>query len=317
MAVTRTVDLNEEHFRFAARKDYYVGTFPGGVGIFDRKTLKRRKIIKVPGATGALALRPKSRVAFVAVYDDDGGRRNPLAAMRVARVDETTGEVKMLPRVLGNWLAVDANGQHLFTAIKLTYRAGYEIDWHFGDIQPHYGDIDVLVSFDLVEGGARHLHTNLAPGVNGRALRISADGLLVSYVPQYGYHPRAGRKAPTAIPAFEARDIRRAIATYEMGGAPLDLSYHPYLDLAVGCTEKEVRVFDRRTGKRLEDKLDLAGKRITAIRRVLFSPGGMHVLIDCRDELNERAIRTFRLRLTAAERTILEGAGIRASTSGR
>jgi S1-C subfamily serine protease len=311
LAVKTTLEMPEPHFKAAARKDYFVLTCRAGVDIVDRKTMTSKRTIKLPGTRiGALVLHPTRPVAFVAIFDKGtGDAASDIEAKKVVMVNEENGEVKVLPRVLGNWLAIHPGGRYLYTAIHDTYVAGYKIDWHIGDIYPSYGSVDVVASYELTGDGVRHTHTNLTPGINGQILRISPDGAHISYVSNGGYRSGAEELRGYTIPAFEAGDIRTARVSYETGSYPKDVSYHPVLDLVAGCNEKTVYVFERRTGKALSGKVDVRDAKFRSIRQVLFAPGGRHLLVDAQDELNRLVVRAFPLRLTEEEHARLAQRG--------
>jgi len=86
---------------------------------------------------------------------------------------------------------------------------------------------------------------------------------------------QAGREGlnGSTVPAFTCTDIRIARIAFNMGGPPRDLAYHPCLNLVAGCSDREVRVFDRQTGNIIPDKFDMQGLKMTGVFRTYFSAG--------------------------------------------
>jgi S1-C subfamily serine protease/DNA-binding beta-propeller fold protein YncE len=307
LTVTRELNLKMPIRRIADRANYYV-TLPRGKGQFtliDKSTLSPIKSIDLPGNVGELALHPTLPQSYVSIYHDKGGMRSDAAAKRVIVVNEKTAAVSVLPRVYGQWILVHPSGKYLYVALHDLYRQGDTINWYTGRVIPSYGNIDLLVSYEIDGDSVRHCHTNLAPGANGRGLRASPDGAYISYVSGGGYRSGPQNLRGYTIPAFPTNNVETARVAYNIGAYPIDVSYHPALKLVAACNEKDVNLFNRDTGENLSNKLDLGERKLSAIRRVYFTPGGRHLLIDCEDEAKRRALRAFPLRLTDAEQAEL------------
>jgi S1-C subfamily serine protease len=133
-------------------------------------------------------------------------------------------------------------------------------------------------------------------------MRMAPDGAHVSYVSGGGYRSGAEKLNGYTVPAFTADDVRVAKVSYKTDAYPIDVSYHPFLGLAAACNEKEVRIFDRRSGEILAGKVELKDTKLAKIQRVFFAPGGGHLLIDSDDQSGKRALRAFALRLSEDER---------------
>ena len=303
LTVTRTGELDDLYGRLAERPDAYVAARNGALRLLDKRTLKPKREIELPGShVTDLALHPRQRACYVAVQDNEGGRLNPILARKVAWVDETRGTVKVLDRILGQWLAVHPSGKYLFTAIHETYRAGYRFDPIVRDFLRNYEDIDILLSYDLQGDRARHRHTNTRAGDNGRALRMAPDGALVAYVSGGGYPDHKGY----TIPAFTAEDIRNLHVAYRLGPYPCDVAFHPTLDLVAATGGGTPAIYSRKTGETLANKLDLGDRKLGGVARIVFTPDGKHLLIDSSDQSKRRALRSFALRLTDEERQRLD-----------
>jgi len=305
----KTLELKAAYTKIEERADCYVALGPDCLDVLDKNTLEITKHVELPGrGTLDMALHPSRRETYVSIFDDDGGKLNPIEARQIFLVSETTGARKALPRTLGHWLVISPDGKSLYAALHEMYRAGTRIDWHIGEILPDYGHIDVLVSYDISTDAAPVREANLHPGVNGAGLRIAPDGQHVSYIAAGGY--RAGREGLNGytIPAFNASDIRNARISYNTDAYPRDIGYHPSLDLVIACNEKEARLFERKTGTRITDKLDTQGEKLSAFSRVYFSASGRYALLDCKDGSGKRVLRAFPLNLTDEETKRVEAA---------
>ncbi|NQT85237.1 hypothetical protein HQ560_00645, partial [bacterium] len=290
----RTIPLEHSYVRLAARAKGYVAVANDALHVLDGKTLKPIRKVKLPGSgVTDLALHPNKPVSYVAVHDNEGGKLNPLAARKVACVDESGGRVKILSRVLGQWLAVHPSGRHLYAGIHETYRAGYRLDWNVGAVMPDYGDIDVVVSYEIVGTSIRHRHTNTTPGANGRALRMAPDGAHVAYISGGGYRSGAPQLNGYTIPAFSTDDIRKAAVSYNTDAYPKDVSFHPSLDLVAATNGGTIGIFRRKSGEKIENKLDTGGRKLKDIARLIFTPDGRRLLVDSKDESGRRALRSL------------------------
>jgi serine protease Do len=303
LTVRRSLEFKSSYLRIGERADSYLALAGDSLDVLDKNTLAVRRHIALPGSNATdLAVNPARRETYVAVFDKEGGTVGKLEAKRVAMVNEDAGTARLLPRVYGQWLAVHPSGKFLYTSLKDMYQAGYRIDWYIGEVMPNYGNIDIMVSYDISGDGVQHRQTNLEPGANGRAMRISPDGAHVSYVSGGGYRAGPDKLNGYTIPAFTAEDIRVAKVAYKTDAYPVDVSYHPVLGLVAACNGKEVRIFERQSGDILAGKLDLKDAKLSKIQRVYFTPGGNHLLVDCNDGSGKQALRAFALRLSEAEK---------------
>lgn len=308
LKTVRSTQLSEQYVRIAERPDYYLAATSSELHLLEKSTLKPKRKIKLPGSgLSDLAIHPKARMCYVAITDNEGGRLNPLVASKVAWVDETRGEVQYLDRVVGDWVAVHPSGRHLFTAVHEMYREGYRWDRVAG-VMPSYGNVDILLSYDISGSRVRHRHTNASPGANSSAMRMSPDGAHVAIVAGGGYRAGAPGLTGYTIAAFNASDIRTATVSYKTGAYPRDVSFHPSLPLVAGTGGGTPSLFNRKTGEALADKIDFRGYKLSSVRRVFFTPDGKRLLVESSDQKKRRALRSFALRLSAEEQQQLEGA---------
>ncbi len=300
-----TFELGKSYLKILDRPGYCVALFTGGLDLLDKKTMRVLKSIPLPGAAASdFDLHPVGTVAYVAAYNDMGGQRNKIDAKRIYQVDEKTGEIHPIPQLVGDWVRIDATGRYLVTAFAEMFREGYRIDWHIGGIMPSYGNIDVLIGSTIARDGVQPEHTNLAPGANGKALRIAPDGKNIAYVSGGGLRSGPKHLVGYTIPAFPTNDIRTAQVSYRVDAYPVDVSFHPMLPLVAGTNGKELRIFQRDSGEVVADKVRLP-EGIKDIKRLLFSAGGQHLLVDCQDASSRRALRSLPLRLDVQERQIV------------
>ena len=221
----------------------------------DKHTLNVLRTIKlnVP-QTFELAIQPGTRRSFVTVHDDNEGKEPEQLARRLYDVNESTGDVRKVPGVAGEWVLADPSRRRVFVGLHFVYEAGIILDFDIGDIRPDYGDVDVLENVDFEAApGKVVVKTNSKAGGNGKCIRIAPDGRAVAFVsavgtPQFSY----------AIPAFDPNEPSKILASYSMkeAGFAVDVAFHPCLPIVAGISEQSVRLFDRNTGDILKDKVD-------------------------------------------------------------
>lgn len=299
-----TKDFDTPYKKILSRKEYLVGLSANTIDLIDRSTLNVRRRFQLPGSgANDLVLHPKLQLCYVAITDNEGGKRDRITAKQILRLNERTGKADALPRIYGQWLAINPDGTMLYTAIQDMYQSGYRIDWNIGDIMPSYGNVDILCSYSLTGPQVVHRHTNVKPGSNGRCIRMAPDGGSISYVAGGGYRSGAPALSGYTIPAFDAHDIRNAFMAYNVGAYPLDVSYHPSLNLVAGTGGKDVKVFNRVTGETIGNAFDIGDEKISNVTRVFFTPGGNHLMLAYQRQDGRRVVHAFPLSISAGERT--------------
>jgi hypothetical protein len=87
-------------------------------------------------------------------------------------------------------------------------------------------------------------------------------------------------------------------------GFPTDIAFHPGLPLVAVISEQKAFIFDRSTGDRLEDRLDLSVHKPEDLRRCVFSPDGRSLMVDTATS-DGRCLMSYPLKLTDTERRTL------------
>ena len=97
----------------------------------------------------------------------------------------------------------------------------------------------------------------------------------MSYISGGGYRadPKFGNSY--TIPAFDAAQVKKAEAAYDVGAYPTDVSYHPVLDLVAGTNGQGVSLFDRKTGKPDPNHAPSGAARFQGVGRVLATCTGL------------------------------------------
>jgi DNA-binding beta-propeller fold protein YncE len=302
--VIRQTRLPFECQNAAGRKDYFLCLRPGELAFVDRNTLRPTRQVKLPGnKVGDLALHPTERVAFVSVFDDEGGKLNPIAARKVLKVNEQTGDVTVFPNVLGTKLAVHPQGKYLYTSLEERYRDGYILNLYWGNVRPSYDTVSAIASYDIKGSGLSLRHLNIGPGGCSKFLRVSPDGANICFHGGEGDRQRQVREFGNRLGVFDADDIRPANlkTQYEIASFAVDASYHPVLDWVAVCCPEGVSVHKRGNGEKLVEKVNWGDAKLSAATQVLFAPGGRHLLVDSEDQSGRRAVRAFPLHLTDQE----------------
>jgi hypothetical protein len=320
--VVRQAKLPAEYTRVVANKSCFLCLRQDELLVLDRATLQIKRQIKF-GAGKAEGLAPHPRnpaAAFVSVYDDEGGKLDPIEAHKVLVVGLETGKATALPKVVGATLAVHPEGKYLYTAFDEKYQDGYQLtmfqtstrtyDLH---VNKSYDRISAVVSYDI-QGEALNLrHYSIGQGGMGLALRVSPDGAFVSFRGGDQNTMRDRSTGDMMLPLFDSGDLRPlgVKARCVMPKGARDVSFHPAIEWVASCNLEEIRIFRRSTGALLPDKLAFEGGRPKDLEHVLFTPGGRHLLADGKDGMGRRMVRSLRLNLTEEEKAAVERAAPR------
>lgn len=307
LSITKTIELPSVCHHTGDREGTIILLDENNLHIFDKEKMSIVKSIKLPGTKPTdLVLHPKSKVSFVALYNDEDGNLDNITAKRIAIIDEESGETQILEKAAGRWLAIHPSGRYLYSALSALYQKGVRMDWNVGTTMPDYGNIDLVISYEIKNNCIYPLTINPQMGTNGRALHISQDGKLLSYVSGGGFRSGPTELRGYTVPAFNSEDITQPVTAYNTGAYPMDAAYHPKIDLVATCTENKISFFDRKTSKILNQKVDFGDNTLTKIKALYFSASGRYFLVDSQDQSNRRALRAFPLILADAEKIIVE-----------
>ncbi len=295
--------LEKQYTQIAERKDYFVALSkdPRGMDLIDKTTFKSTRTIKLPyRQLTDMVLHPLLPISFVAVEDPvEAGPR-----YRVVTVDEKTGDAREPENLIGNFLAIDAAGTRLYTGYKDVYQKGTRLfmnpDGRIWDT-PEYGNIDILMCYELNGDKARIRTVKERPGANGSGLRLSSDGERLTYLSFVGYPLYSG-----AIPAWDPTDIQKKPVTYECKGkaGSAKMNYHPTLPLVVVPTDTGALLFERETGDEQKDRFQKPTlAEGSKVEDAWFSPNGENVILLCRRG-NAAYLINAPLKLSAAEKDI-------------
>ncbi len=303
--------LEKQYTQIAERKDYYIALTkePRAMELLDKTTLKPTRTIKLPYTQLTdMALHPQLPVSFVAV--EDSGSEG--ARYRVLIIDEKSGEVREPDNLIGRYLAIAPDGTQLYTGYKDVYKKGMHLfmnpDGQIWD-SPEYGNIDILMVYDLNGTKTRLSAFKEKAGANGAGLRLSPDGQRLTYLSAVGYPLNSG-----AIPGWDPTDLVKKPATYECKGkaGATQMNYHPTLPLVVVPAETGALLFDRETGDELKDRLQILATTLQGARieDAWFSADGESVILLCRRGTTAFLYKA-QLKLSAAEKATAQR-GVRA-----
>ena len=281
------------------RKEYFVALANDAVDLIDRKTFKVIRHYSLScQKTNDIVLHPRQPLAYVALVDPKTSKEGSLAGHIVVCLDEQTGNIEIMPRVSGQWLAIDPAGETLYTGLRLLYITGYVYEEHILEYRqiPNYKSIDVVSCYDVFGTVAIHRQTNYKPGEFGKCLRISPDGGLISYVSLSG--TSASSQNRNVISAFSNKDIMASVVGYEVPGNPLCVSYHPSYALVAGSDPTSVCLFERETGKPVINALQARLENVQRFGQVLFAPSGKYLMVEHFDKDKSHVLQSLPLTLT-------------------
>lgn len=291
--VVRSHEFESTYARIFERPSYYVALAPKSVDLIDKKTLAVKKSILIDcSRLTSLAIHPSKPISYVSVGNPtvkDYVRSKP-----VLEVNESTGQIRLLPDVYGNWVVAHPGGERLYGAVRDMYKDGYE--FLGGRLVDDFGHIDYIIAYDLTVDPPREVARNENAGANGRNIKIAPDGQHLSYI--------AGGGAPGSgysIAALAADDVTRESSRYKMEAYPADIAYHPSANLVATTNGNAIWVYDRHTGEKLPDKLDTT-RKFGGVTGLFFAPGGAHLMVAYNGGSAGQVLEQVALKLTDKDR---------------
>ena len=172
---------------------------------------------------------------------------------------------------------------------------------------PEYDDYSWLIRYELdADGIPSKSETKKKAGGNAQGIRLSRDGLRVTFLSHVGYpefsHNLAG---------WNPKDLRKMPVTYAVKdkGTTYDLAFHPVLLLVASPGSGSAVFFDRETGDEEQNRLILEANALNGakLHSVKFSPDGKNLIIHF--SVGEvHYLQKAKLRLSAEELHAIEAA---------
>ncbi|HVX84586.1 MAG TPA: hypothetical protein VH253_07200 [Phycisphaerae bacterium] len=283
-SVTHDLQLAKAYERIGLRDGYVVGvrTNPMILDILDNATGKVTRTVPLSyQKLMDVALMPGKPRTFVAVQAAQTVPRD-----RIVIVNETTGQVTTPRDLAGSFLAFDRTGRHLWVGLRDLYENGSQffIDPAWNIIEtPTYGNIDMLLRFDVTDSQLGLRQSIEEAGGNGSGVRVSPDGKRVTYLSFTGY-PLQSKD----LPAWDAMDLNQRPVEYPLKDRAdtAHLCYHPVLPLVVVPAKgvgNGVILLNRDTGDTEDNRIAISPLTFagTRVHDAFFSPDGLSVIADC------------------------------------
>ncbi|HVX86502.1 MAG TPA: hypothetical protein VH253_17100 [Phycisphaerae bacterium] len=302
-SVLRKLQLQHPYARIAERRDYFVAIRldPMMMDLLDKNTGAVIKTIKLQyRALRDFVLLPNEPISLVSVPYAES-----IPSDRIMIVNESTGDVHEPKDFIGTYLWVDPSGKTLLAGLKDIYATGSDFyvnpDWSIIET-PTYGDIDMLLAYDI-SGAKPVLSSHLTTaGANGTGIRVSPDGKRISYLSFTGF-PLYSKN----LAAWDPLDFEKKPVIYELkdktnGAPPNALAFHPVLPLAAVPGQDSILLFGRDSGD--EDTTHLPPTAAFAgmtFHDVYFSPDGFNVIAYA-EKSGKLFLQKIPLTLTDAER---------------
>ena len=297
ITVTREQTFDSRYKQIAERPEYYVALAAKNLDLIDKKTLKVLKSIDIDYAQlHSMAIHPTKKQTFVAFAKPS--EKDYIKSKPVLLVNEESGKLAELPDVFGLWLHVTPQGDKLVTGLQQIYE-----DTTTLSLRKEFAHLDRVFAFDITGASPKLAGVNEHPGANGRKLRMSLDGRHVAYVAGGG----AGGNG-YSIATLATDDVTRESSRYKIDAYPVDIAFHPTLNLVACCNENTIWIFDRRTGEEFAGKLE-PGHKFQKIEQLLFTPGGSRLLVAYQSKQG-KVLQAIPLKLTDSEQNQLGPAGI-------
>lgn len=277
--VEKTARLDKEYLKICERENYYVAITkrPSEICLIDKTSLKVTKSLKLPFRHAIdLVLHPKEQLSYVS-----GDRSGDVPQFKFLIFDERSGEGYEDESWIGNYLAIDRSGQHLFTALYDIYEKGSRllVNPNRIDVVPDYGSINWLVKFRVDRKGHPELVQVLdKAGGNCTGIRLSPDGKRVTYLSHVGF-PMGSRNTP----AWNTDNIKTVPMMYETKGiaTPKLIEYHPTLPLVVSPGKGSLTFYESESASIEKDRLTVAASEFQDLEfsQMHFSPDGESLVV--------------------------------------
>lgn len=305
ITVQDTLKLPKVYDRIRERPDYFVALAGGNdkcLDILDKKTLNVRRSVPMDYRHRFdLALSPLRRECYVSVEKPtkDGLRSDILI------VEEDSGDVREPPDFFGRWIRVSADGKALFAGYREVFEKGSRLLINPDRIHviPEFGNIDLLIVYDLTRPEPRIVRVKDEVGSNGYGIELSPDERRIAYLSGAGYPLYSYN-----VSAWDPRDFTKRAVTYptkENGAGPGKIAFHPMLPIAAAPSASGAVAFDRETGKLQPDRLNLRAASLPSSAKpdaVHFSADGRNLIVHCVDEAaKERFLLKVKLKLSQKE----------------
>lgn len=308
-AVVQSVELESSYREIQDRREHYIALDDDGLVLLNKKTFKPiRKIELRLHPESRLSVHPLLAKSYVPVLNP--AAPSPLERYQLAEIDEQQGTYRLLPQVRAKFAAMDPAGKFLYTSIGVKHERGLAIDWFSGEIIVVHGVVDLLTCWQPVGDGLKALSNNSNPGASGIGLQVSPNGKCISYLSKLGYLDDKIFHGTNGVPVIAAANVSKVITAFPVASTAIDVAYHPVLDIVAAVDSSGLRIYSSTTGQDLTSKFDTGDLRLNKVGRVLFSPGGRHLLIEYTDRHNQRLLQSFPLKLNqSAQQGIAQGLG--------
>ena len=280
-SIEKSWELERNYLRVIEREQHYIGICaePPGIYYLDKKTLKEVDVYPLVGRVPMdMVAHPTLPICYVTFNVKGHLPRN-----RFLMFDEEKMQGQENNEWFGNWLAISANGEQLYTGYRDTYRRGSELlmnpnRWH---VVPTYGSLDWMVKYDLNEDGRPSLQAIKSEvGRGGVGIALSGDGSQITYLSTLG----TGKN----LSAFQTSNFDKIPVVFPLkdkGATTKKLAYHPVLELAAvfKTPENPAPLFldTKSAGSRecLSEK-DLEELTEIELTDLFFSPDGLHLIVE-------------------------------------
>jgi hypothetical protein len=299
-SVVQTWKLPHAYDWIGERNNYFVGMSDQtkSVDLIDKRGLRIIRQIQMDYLRRwDLCLSPDKPVSYVTVQKaTDGGFANVILI-----VDEISGDVKEPEDFIGKFIKISPDGRTLYSAFNTIYQKGDRLLFNPDriDVIPEYGDIDILIAYDVTKRLPRVLAAKNEAGANCQGLALSSDGRRVSFLSFVGYPLHSGN-----IGAWDSGDFTKrpvAYATKSNGADCRRLAFHPELPIAGTVSGSGAICFDRETGAIQKDRLSIPGSFDgTKVNDLIFAPDGTNLILDC-EQNGEHFLVKVKVNLSPSE----------------
>jgi hypothetical protein len=300
-----SVEFAKAYSRLGERDNYWVGVSsrPFALELIDKQSLAVTTSLKFSAQEiEDLTLHPRLPVSYVSFKASASAPRYKFITFQ-----ENRGEARESDQMIGSSLAVDPSGIFLMASYHDIYQRGASLLFNPDQIHvvPEYGNNDFLIRYALDKSGMPKVaEVKTKAGGNGRGIRLSGDGLRVTYLSVVGSPEFSGN-----LVGWDPTDLEKVPVLYAIKDKARtdELAFHPFLPWVACLGNKTAIFFDRESGDELVDKLQHYDFDEAKLNAMWFSSDGTALIFKI--SINDvHYLQRVELVLTEAERKAVDAA---------
>ncbi|MCE9551851.1 MAG: SUMF1/EgtB/PvdO family nonheme iron enzyme [Planctomycetes bacterium] len=319
LTIVRKTSLSTSYLAIEERADYYVGisALTKSIDVIDKNDGHILRSLTIPKADfSSLSLHPTLPLAYVGVWfpgaprpdanqmvPGSGPPRAPMRNSRFVIFDEKAATALASEKFVGNFVQVHPSGESLIVGLQEVVHQVWGVTKKDNIVTTNreYGSHDELMRYGLAADGMPTLKETSAGkvAVRGRCLMLSPDGRRATYMGmdsllEFSYgeagYDTSHLNKPPVVYAIDLQKDAHPLGEKIFGQNGRGLAYHPTLNLVALSLSGMPVFYDRETGRRLPNLMQLApgafeakqtGRQNVVLHaNLVFTPDGNSLLLE-------------------------------------